>query len=334
MAANIARFKGRAAMMSVGARPWHGLGVGVEGAQTAEKAIQLAGLDWEVEKRPVYLREEALVAPALTTVEGYEAVVRKDTGAVLNILGKNFQPVQNRDAFKFFDAVVGEGQAIYHTAGALGKGERVWMLAKLPGSIMVEAGDGKDEVEKFLLLANGHNGSLAFRMLFTPVRVVCQNTLTLALRQGAETGFTARHTENVAEKIGAARRALGIVIKQYDDFEAGVNKLARKMIPHNVLVDYIDECLPSKRGEKPELAIARRDIVTDMFYELPTCNVGHISGTWWAAYNAVTEYVDYGGEDVRKEVTGSRLGDILMGGRSRVKADAYTTALEMAGING
>lgn len=331
MVANIARFNGRAAMMYAGARPWHGLGISVEGEQTAENAIKLAGLDWEVDLHDVFLHDLGPAFGSEQKANGYKAVVRRDTGAILNILGDGFTPVQNREAFKFFDAVVGEGQAIYHTAGALGNGERVWMLAKVPGSIMVEASDGKDSIEKYLLLANGHDGSLAFRMLFTPVRVVCQNTLTMAL--GSTEGLALRHTESIDGKIAEARRALGIVIKKYDDFSVYANRLAETPIAKTVLRQYVEEVFPARKGEKLELVQKRVETVEAMFEELPTNNVGRIGGTYWAAYNAATEFVDWGGKDDRATMTSSRLRSTWMGAGAATKNRALETAIEMAGVS-
>lgn len=326
MAHNIGQFEGRSAMFYAGARPWHGLGVSVEGEQKAVEAIKLAGLDWEVDQQPVFLGGKA------EPVGGYRAVIRRDTGDVLNILSDGFRPVQNREAFNFFDAVVGDGQAVYHTAGALGKGERVWILAKLPGTIMIDAEqDPRAAIEKYLLLANGHDGSLAFRMMLTPVRVVCQNTLSMALGGSAE-GFSIRHTESLDGKIKSARRALGIVLKQYDDFAVQANKLAETRISRELLRSYVEEVFPARKGEKVELTTKRIETVERMFSDLPTNNVGRIGGTFWAAYNAATEYADWGGREERATMTEARLKNIWTGSAAATKSRALDTAVEMAGI--
>jgi phage/plasmid-like protein (TIGR03299 family) len=313
-------------MMYVGERPWHGLGTELKEAATAEQAIVAAGLDWEVEKRRVFL-------PGNVEATGFKAVVRQDTGDILNILRNDFTPVQNRVAFNFFDEIVGGGQAIYHTAGALGKGQRVWILAKLPGDIIIEKGDGKDSIEKFLLLANGHDGSLALRMMFTPVRVVCQNTLSTALGQGGANGVYLRHSENIEGRAAEARRTLGIALKCYDDFGAKANQLADIKIASKIkLYDYIDECLPQRKGEKPEKQIERRNNVFNLFEGAATNNVGRVGGTWWAAYNSVTEFVDFGGGEERKEITSARLNSNWLGEGASAKRRALDLALEAAGV--
>ena len=162
-------------MMWVGEKPWHGEGTKLENVATSAEAIEAAGLDWKVEKRGLYF---AQTDGTTQLIPGKYATVRTDNQVALGIVGKVYTPLQNKEAFSFFDSIVGVKEAMYHTAGSLGKGERVWILAKLPGYIKVTE---DDVVEKYLLLANSHDGSSAVEMLFTPVRVVCQNTLNLAI---------------------------------------------------------------------------------------------------------------------------------------------------------
>jgi Domain of unknown function (DUF932)/Tetratricopeptide repeat len=174
-------------MMYAGQVPWHGLGTPVSTEVTAGDAIKHAGLSWHVDLQPVF----AGAGLVQSLVAGVKATVRNTDQRALGVVGDRYMPVQNEDAFAFFDSVVGEGQAIYHTAGSLDGGRRVWVLAKLPGEVRLH----QDEVtEKYLLLMNSHDGSTALRMLFTPVRVVCQNTLNLAMRGTSAEGIAIRHT--------------------------------------------------------------------------------------------------------------------------------------------
>jgi phage/plasmid-like protein (TIGR03299 family) len=194
---------------------WHGLGRVVETAQTAKQAIELAGLDYGIEKREIFFTSKNIDANKFLKHSDNCLIVRKDNDAVLGITTPKYQIIQNSEAFNFFDVVVGEGQAIYHTAGALGKGERIWILAKLPKNIVI----GKDDVvEQYLCLTNSHDGKSSLRMYFTPIRVVCQNTLNMSM-QDAKNGISMRHTGNIINKVEESLRVLGISINYYQQFE-------------------------------------------------------------------------------------------------------------------
>jgi phage/plasmid-like protein (TIGR03299 family) len=194
MGHNLNTSNGRASMFYVGDPPWHNLGIRLDHPATAEEAIEAAQLDYTVKKKPL---RAVIHAKRHAEVGDHFATVRLDTGDVLGVVGSRYEVIQNRDAFAFFDALVGDDEAIYHTAGVLGKGERIWILAKLPDYIRV----GKNDlVEKYLLLTNSHDGSSLVRAKLTPIRVVCQNTLSVALN-GSEQEVRIRHTANAREKL-------------------------------------------------------------------------------------------------------------------------------------
>ena len=182
MAHNLLIQNGQASMFYLSEVPWHGLGVKLDRPATAKEAIEAAQLDWPVIKLPLFAGSKHIVVPDKFAVVRKTRNLVQKTDPVLGIVGKDYTPLQNCDAFRFFDPMVGQNAAIYHTAGALGQGERVWILAKLPGHIRV----AKDDItEKYLLLSNSHDGKSSVQIKFTPVRVVCQNTLTIALNDGA-----------------------------------------------------------------------------------------------------------------------------------------------------
>ena len=214
---------GKASMMYVGQPPWHGLGQGLDSPATAEEAIQAAKLDWEVRKQPVYAWGDAFAYP----VEGKFAVVPvdrwgQDDCPVFGIVGPDYRPLQNREAFQFFDPIVGEGAAIYQTAGALGDGERVWILAKLPEDIKVADGD---ITKKYLLLSNSHDGTSSVQIKFTPVRVVCWNTLTMALSKGPT--IRVGHTPALKQRLARARDALHLINAHYQRIEESFHAMAK-----------------------------------------------------------------------------------------------------------
>src|SRR5574338_664961 len=165
-------------MFYYGERPWHTRGKELEHAATLDEALKHGGLDWEVELLPL-----AVAGEAESSAPQRRAVVRKDrkpgqAGRVIGVVHPGFGLLQNRAGAEMFDALLGQGQSIYHTGGYLKNGEVVWLLAKLPGDIQVQE---KDVVETYLLFSNSHDGSSAIDIRLTTVRVVCQNTLSLAL---------------------------------------------------------------------------------------------------------------------------------------------------------
>ena len=329
MAHNLNITNGKAAMFYHGERPWHGLGTLLDGPATAAEAIVAAGLDWQVEARFMQTVDD-------DNVNGFRAIIRLDTGDCLGVVGPSYAAIQNAQAFGFFDAVVGNGGAHYHTAGALGKGEQVWMLAQLPGIIRVARTD--DTTEKFLLLANSHDGTSSLRMFFTPIRVVCQNTLNVALGgRCTQQGISIRHIGDIASKVQEAQRALGLAIRYYDDLESLVNKLASVRIRSNTVARYFESIVP----DNPEAQSHTRteNIRTAMlrnFEEGKGNQLPGIRGTMWAALNAVTEYVDHqrsttGESDI--EVRGNRLASQWFGSGARIKARAWDEALSFAGVS-
>jgi phage/plasmid-like protein (TIGR03299 family) len=271
-----------------------------------------------------------------------QAVVRGDTAQVLGTVGPAWKPVQNRQAFGFLDAVAGERRIEYHTAGALGTGERVWMLAKLPDLLRVGSTD--DVVEKFLLLSNNHDGRASMRVLWTPTRVVCQNTLSVALRDGEGQGIAIRHSGDLEGKVREAQRVLGLAERFYDDLKPRIDRLAQFSPDHKQLSGYFAALYPDPDDvEESKRAANRAKEVRDVLHGLFSTGMGHdmpgIEGSMWAAYNAVTEYIDHnrpvrGESKLSSEVGASKkLESIWWGQGAQVKRDAWSLACELAGCN-
>jgi phage/plasmid-like protein (TIGR03299 family) len=298
-------------MMYYGDRPWHGLGTRLNNPATAAEAIFYARLDWQVEKMPIYL-DTGL------HVEGYYATIRKPDifqphEIPLGVVKERYTPLQNSDAFGFFDAIVGEGKAIYHTAGVLGKGERVWILAKLPGHITVT---DYDISEKFLLLTNSHDGSSGVQVKFTPIRVVCQNTLSAALRMGDTINI--RHTQGIDQKIKEAYRLLNITNAYYDQLEDSFRNMAKKQVDTELLGTYLQSVFPD--AEKTH------QTVTGLFENGRGNNDPLTRRTLWTAYNAVTEFVDHNRSRVKPE---NKLQSIWFGSGALIKQRAFDQAIHM-----
>ena len=282
-------------MVSVREVPWHKLGVVVPNALTSEEALRLGGLDWKVRKEPIYAR----IGADFHLVEGRSAIVRSSDNAILGDVGSRYTPIQNAQALDFFDSVVGSKEAMYETAGSLRGGRKVFITAKLPGTIRVTREDG-DVVEKYLLLATSHDGSGANRMLFTPTRVVCANTLAAALRGSAGEGVSIRHTTNATAKIEAAQVALGIAVKFYDQLGESLKALAAHRFSDGDMKEFAAELLPGSVKEKDGKKVLEVSTRTENnrmklleLFSSGVGQVGEVRGTAWAAYNAATEYIDH-----------------------------------------
>ncbi len=246
MSHNLMIQNGEASMMYVGGVPWHGLGTALDKPATAEEAIHAARLDWQVRKLPLFASDGEHSLLRLPVPDKY-AVARENSLDVLGVVGSSYTPVQNREAFAFFDPIVGKQAAIYHTAGALGKGERVWILAKLPDSIRVI---GDDITDKFLLLTNSHDGTSSLQVKFTPVRVVCQNTLSLAINQGGA-GIKISHHTDIHQRLKAAEKMLGIVRHQFDELADTFREMVQVPMSHNRLERYLEFVYPEPKDRQP-----------------------------------------------------------------------------------
>ena len=276
-------------MAYVGRKPWHGLGTYVEGqAMTAAQAIEAASLDWEVMTEPVYWYNLKQWKSPFSEIEGKRAIIRKDTEEVFAIMSDGYTPVQNRTCFEAMDAVVGSGDATYHTVGSLFGGRRVWMLCKLLGDYKLDNGE---KLESFILLDNSHDGSSSLRMRLTSVRVVCSNTLGSATSSRA--GFAARHTSGIINRVNEARDLLGLSGVYMQRLIEDANRIAEQAWDHAQMKDMTyklldldpEASIQNQRGIK---AVAASKMV-DLFYS----GKGNNGETRWDALNAVTEYLDY-----------------------------------------
>jgi len=316
MSHNLNIVNGVPSMMYVGETPWHALGTKLDKPATASEALQAAHLNFQVEKMPLRIPVHNIPVP------DHFATVRTDTMQVLGIVGSRYKPIQNHDAFNTFDALVGEGQAIYHTAGALGKGERIWILARLPDYIRINQ---HDIVESFLLLTNTHDGSSAVTVKLTPIRVVCENTLSVAL-QGTEQEVHIRHTTNAEEKLKQAHEILGLSNRLIEILSQYYIGMSKKMINSTMFSQYLNQIFP-----EPIFTLhhKRTKEIHEKIVELSEVGVGAelTHGTLWGAYNSVTEYVDH--VRLKSKSSSLRLKSMWYGSGEALKKKAFTSAVAM-----
>ncbi|RYY31178.1 MAG: DUF945 domain-containing protein [Chitinophagaceae bacterium] len=284
---------GQHSFFSVQQKAWHALGQIVEGYPTSKEALQLAGLDFDVVKLPNIHR---LTDGAEVVSKTSFFTCRKDNGAILgDKLGADYKIVQNVDAFSFFDAIVGGDGIQYETAGALGKGERIFITAKLPDYIRV----GNDDlIEKYLFLTTSHDGSGSITAAFTPVRIVCQNTLSAALNNSTNT-IKIRHTAGAQDRLKEAHRLMGISNRLTAQLHAVFNRWAKVRITDKEVMQLVQQAMaPSvevlkgvKSGEE-QSAIFTNICNSAFNYAMsnPTQQMQTTAGTLYGAYNAITGY--------------------------------------------
>ena len=325
MSHDLAITNGQTAMMYAGETPWHGLGTKLEKPASAAEAISAAGLDYVVQL-------ESLTTTNGIPVPKRKAVIRTDSNTVLGVVGNSYQPVQNHQCFGFLDDMVAEGEIRYHTAGALGQGEKIWMLAKLPGEIRVK--ESEDVTEQFLLLSNSHDGSSALRVYFTPIRVVCANTLGMAERKSRGQGVSIIHKGDLTAKVAEAQEILGLAKYFYRNLDRRINRLAWHYPTRGQLETYFSMLYPDNPESKNQRSANIRKELFHLFEHGRGQNIPETKLTTWAAFNAVTEFVDHhrstrGRTD--QEKASRRLESAWFGSGAKLKADAWTMAVEMAG---
>jgi len=312
-------------MFYVGEVPWHGLGTALDKPATSVEAIASAQLDYPIELKEIQTVDGRMI-------DGKRATVRVDTKVPLGVVGDGYRVVQNVEAFSFFDEVVGEGQAIYHTAGALGAGERIWILAKLPGELII----GKeDKVDEYLCLTNSHDGRSSLKMYFTPIRVVCQNTLSMSMKD-AKDGVSIRHSGNIKTKVEKAQETLRLATKFYQEFGEVAKQLGNTKLKKEQVEGYFTALLfkGDKEKEKTSVQLKRqRNELLALWEHGKGNDIKDIKHSAWTAYNSVTEYVDHHKtfKGIQKDPS-TRLKNIWFGTGAITKGRAFDGILETAGI--
>jgi phage/plasmid-like protein (TIGR03299 family) len=312
-------YRGR--MAFTGEMPWHHLGVAFKEKFTTEEAIKAAALDFEVNKEQL-LRQNGTPAPAFATINNFN-------NEVLGIVGNDYQIIQNTEAFEFFNELIGQGEAFVETAGALGNGERVWMLTRLPNTFSPLVGD---RIKQYCLLFTSHDGSLNLSVSFTAIRVVCQNTLAMALHdKSTHQVVKIKHTTNAAERIKTAAQ----ILKEANKYFTALGAMCERFASYKIDDDFINEYIVRMFGKSEDFAEGRsRSIFNrklEMFQSRRENGMGtHIPGvkeTAWGLLNAAVEYADY---DLPRLGT-DPANCVLFGSGAKFKQEAYDEMLVLVG---
>ena len=268
-------------MYSTREKPWHGLGTVVREAPTSENALRLAGLDWNMVQEPIY-------TPFREKIEGFKANVRDTDRKVLGVVSDRYKVVQNVEAFSFTDELLGHGVR-YETAGSLSGGRRVWLLARLPREYIIAG----ERISPYLVFSNTHDGSGSVKVAVTPVRVVCNNTLNLAL-ETAQRSFSMVHTGNISDKITEARDTLFKAESYMDRLGAEFEQLHQQKVTDAEVQKYIELLIPlesnATRTQEKNVNRLREDLAM-RYYDAP--DLQKVGKNAYRFINAVSDFATH-----------------------------------------
>ena len=262
--------------------PWNGLGTRVEEAPGSKEALVLAGLDWKVVQKPI-VTEDGL------PVNGFKANIRDRDSQVLGVVTNRYTVVQNEDAFAFTDKLLGEG-VTYETAGSLQDGRRTWILAKLPQRYIISG----DEITPYLVFMNSHDGTGAIKAAMTPVRVVCQNTLNLALST-AKRSWSTNHTGDIKGKLEDARNTLLYADRYMGELGKAIDQLQQICLSDQKVYEYIDALFPLVDGitEQQRKNLMRlKEEVKMRYFDAP--DLQYVGKNGYRFVNAVSDFATHG----------------------------------------
>lgn len=276
MAANVE------SMFYVREKPWHGLGTMVAEAPDSAAALRLAGLDWNVIQKDIKTEDGDGIIP------GFKANVRDRDGSVLGIVTDRYRVVQNAEAFSFTDALLGEGVR-YETAGSLQGGRRTWVLARLPHQYIING----EEISPYLVFMNAHDGSGAIKAAMTPVRVVCQNTLNLALST-AKRSWSFNHTGDISGKLDEARDTLLYAGQYMAELGKAFGKLGQIRLSDGKVTEFISALVPETDGASPQQKRNIRKMQEELrarYYDAP--DLADVGKNGYRFINAVSDFATH-----------------------------------------
>jgi phage/plasmid-like protein (TIGR03299 family) len=319
MSHEVEMVEGVAQMAYAGETPWHGLGTKVAPDLSPIQIMNKAGLDWTVEK-------ETMTTASGAEILGKKALVRSADNKVLDVVGDNWNPVQNEQAFEFFSEYTLAGDMEMHTAGSLKGGQMVWALAKVKESFDILGGD---QVDSYLLFSNPHKYGKAIDVRFTPIRVVCNNTLSMSLGQNVANSVTMNHRNEFNPDM--VKEQMGIASEKFAKYKEMATFLSTKKFSMDALVQYYNEVFPrTYQGKKDVQVKTFADLSSNgqkAYSYLETQPGAHFGeGSWWQALNSVTYLTDH---KMGRE-TDSRLTSAWFGANQSRKIRAVEKAVELA----
>ena len=300
-----------------GKTPWHGSGNAVSKNATVKEFLEAAGLAWRVGVKD------------LVTVDGEpvnaRATYRESDGSILGVVGPRYVPLQNDESLEWFQPFIDAGECTLHTAGSLHKGQKIWGLAQLnrDNSEIVPG----DDVCKFILLSNSHDGTTAIRVGYTPIRVVCTNTLAMAHGSSASKLIRIRHTRSSKTNLEAVRDIMDNINAEFEATAEQYRFLASKQFNQKDIEKYVKVMLDIKVADS-EIKTRTRNIMDEILglIEGPKQSAANVRGTWWAAYNGFNEYLNYN----KGRTVDNRLDTLWFGTGVKENLDALKTAMEFA----
>ena len=298
--------------------PWHGLGVEVSNDLTPSQMMEKAGLNWSVDKVPTFIEIDG---ERIET--GAQALVRSSDNKVLTQVGAGWNPVQNEEAFEFFSEFVLSGDMEMHTAGSLKEGKMVWALAKVKESFDIFGGD---QVDSYLLFSNAHQYGKCIDIRFTPIRVVCNNTLTFSLERHADISYRANHSSKFdGDKV---KEAMGLAHEKFAQYKEMAQYLGSKRVTAESLIEYYATVFPKTSGSKDIETVDDLSRNAKLAYDALEKQPGaeYAEGSWWQAFNSVTYVTDH----LQGRSADNRVYNSWFGSNQARKVQALNKAMDMA----
>lgn len=307
---------------------WHRLGTVLENPPSCEEAIKLANLDWKAEIKPLFLGSGLEVSDAFGVVRSLpsEDDPKVINERILGIVGGRYTPLQNDEAFSFFNPLVEQKIFSIDAAGSLFGGKRVWILAKFNEEFSLGL---EDKVNRYVLLSNSHDGLSAVVAKTGAERVVCYNTLSMNLADGNADRFNIRHTKTVKDRTAQAFSLLKSIQDRYKKMESVWMKMAEYKLPASEFLEYVHEVFPTPKGSKNEKRIdSKRAEVALLYLNGAGSDLDTSKDTLWGAFNAVTNYTTHS-VNARKDATPEKtLNDVWFGKRDEINSKALNVAMD------